>query len=96
MTLEQLLGREISTLHPDIISAILRDPLGTMFPCHIGVNCDECWKVVEGDYIVDESTPKAERLGFARAFLKAQGWEITPEADLCSSCATTHRQEGLS
>jgi hypothetical protein len=87
--------REIRALHPDVVSMIMRDPMSPYFPSRIGVFCDECWTVDERDYMVDDSMTKLDRLKVARDVLAALGWSITPEADLCPSCATTHAQEGL-
>lgn len=89
---------ERHAITPEEVLAILRDPdtgPDAPYPCSIGVNCDECWTVVRGDFIVTDRMEKPDRLELARSFLRGQGWTCTEEHDLCPSCAQTYAQEGL-
>lgn len=83
---------------PEEISAILRsDDTGpdALYPCQIGVFCDECEVVEVRDFLVNDRTSKASRLQLIRSFVTTLGWSCTPEADLCPPCAKTAAQGAL-
>lgn len=91
-----LIGKTVRELHPDTVSSIMRsDDTGpdALYPSRIGVNCDECWTVVEDDFIVSDRVTKAERFEIARKRLRRQGWSCTEDGDLCGDCATPIRRE---
>lgn len=57
------------------------------YPSHLGVFCDECEIVVEGDFIVHEGMSKDERLGVVRAWAVSEfGWLCKDGEDLCGNC----------
>jgi hypothetical protein len=57
------------------------------YPSHLGVFCDECEIVVEGDFIVHEGMTKAERLGVVRTYAVGTfGWLCQDGEDLCANC----------
>ncbi|GAA0501153.1 hypothetical protein [Streptomyces olivaceiscleroticus] len=75
---------------PETISAILRSndtSPEALYPAQIGVFCDDCGTVHEGDYLVNDLTTQPERFEIARAHLRKQGWSCTEEADRCPECA---------
>jgi hypothetical protein len=83
------------TATPEEVSAMLRsDDTGpdAPYPCQIGVYCDDCGTVVEGDYIVNDRMSKPERLEIARAHLRAAGWTCDADGDLCPPCARADAQ----
>jgi hypothetical protein len=78
------------TVSPEFVSAMLRNPdtgPDAPYPCQIGVFCDNCGTVHEGDYVVTDRMAKPERFEAARAHLRTLGWSCTPDADLCPPCA---------
>lgn len=75
---------------PEVVSAILRsDDTGhdALYPCQIGVFCDNCGIVVQRDFLVNDRTTKPERLELIRAIARTQGWSCENGEDLCPSCA---------
>lgn len=53
------------------------------FPCSIAVFCDVCEHEERGDYLVREVDAQETRFGFARAFLRTQGWRCDDTGDFC-------------
>jgi len=57
------------------------------YPSHLGVFCDECEIVIEGDFIVHDGMSKDERLGVVRAHAVSEfGWLCEDGDDLCANC----------
>lgn len=75
-----------STVPPEIVSAILRDPDSPLYPSQIGVFCDDCGTEVVRDYLVSTEQTKVERLEVARASLRGEGWQCDEEGDFCPAC----------
>jgi hypothetical protein len=69
-----------------VAEAILYDPHA--MPVRITVFCDTCGVEDTRDYLLRDDMPKIERLAAARRVLvERDGWQCTPEADLCPRCA---------
>lgn len=78
------------TADPDVVSAILRsDDTGpdALYPCQIGVYCDDCGTTVKRDYLVNDNTSKPARLEIARSHLRNEGWICDATGDFCPPCA---------
>ncbi|MBO3751565.1 hypothetical protein J5X84_36295 [Streptosporangiaceae bacterium NEAU-GS5] len=58
------------------------------FPAQISVCCDWCHTTVTGDYVVNETMAKPERLEVARATLRRKGWQCDESGDYCPDQAT--------
>jgi hypothetical protein len=78
----------MTTATPEQVSAILRDPDSPLMPDPIGVFCDDCGTVVEGQYIVSEEQTKEQRLEVARVHMRAAGWVCDENGDYCPDCQT--------
>lgn len=77
---------------PEIVSAILRsDDTGpdALYPTRIGVFCDGCGLVEEGEYLVSDRMDQRERFEIAPKRLRAIGWSCDEHGDLCPNCRPT-------
>lgn len=63
------------------------------YPSLIGVFCDRCGVTVERDYLVSDQDSQKARFEYARAALRAEGWQCTPAGDLCPTCRTPDQGE---
>lgn len=79
---------EPRTATPEQISTILRSD-GPLYPSRIGVYCDACGTVVEGEYVVSAEQTRAERLNTAREHMRAKGWQCDEQGDYCPTCQAT-------
>ncbi|MFJ5984228.1 hypothetical protein [Lentzea sp. NPDC092896] len=53
------------------------------FSCEIAVFCDTCEHEERGDYLVHENDSENRRFGYARAYLRTQGWHCDKSGDFC-------------
>lgn len=53
------------------------------FPCSVAVFCDVCEREERGDYLVHEHDSQDVRFGYARAYLRTQGWRCDDTGDFC-------------
>lgn len=74
---------------PEEIAAAIRDPNSGAMPVQIGVCCDDCGSTVERDYLVSETSTKAERFEVAREHLRGEGWQCDEHGDFCPDCIAT-------
>jgi len=82
-------GTAAAPLPPFVVSAILRDPDGPLYPSKIVVFCDDCGTEVAGEFMVSTEQTSAQRLEVARAHFRTQGWQCDRSGDYCP----THRAE---
>jgi hypothetical protein len=84
-----LLGKPVSALAPDVVSAILRDDDESptaLYPTLLGVFCDADGTVIEADIIVNDRVSKPERLEMIRQYARSQGWVCSAHGDWCPAC----------
>jgi hypothetical protein len=90
-----LLGKPVSALAPDVVSAILRDDDESptaLYPTLLGVFCDADGTVIEADIIVNDRVSKPERLEMIRQYARSQGWKCTNVGDFCPECVASAEQ----
>jgi hypothetical protein len=83
---------------PGIASAILRsddDGPDALYPCAIGVYCDECGTVVKEDFFVNDRMTKPERLELIRSHARSLGWACDMHGDMCPPCLKAAEGEQL-
>ena len=71
------------TCGPDASSNAFDDE---KYPAAITVFCDSCDLTVTNDFVVSDRVTKAERLEFARAHLRGEGWSCAEAGDFCPAC----------
>ena len=60
---------------------------GEAYPSHLGVFCDGCDIVIEGDFIVHGGMTRTERLAVVRGHAtQTFGWFCENDEDLCANC----------
>jgi hypothetical protein len=87
-----LIGKPVDSLHPDTVSAIMRDPDNgpdALYPSRLGVFCDADGTVIEADFIVNDRVTKWERLELIREYARTHGWKCTTLGDFCPDCMET-------
>ncbi|GAA3958488.1 hypothetical protein GCM10023085_46120 [Actinomadura viridis] len=71
------------------IAAAIRDPNSGAMPVQVAVYCDDCGRTDARDYLVVETSTKAERFEVARKHLRNEGWQCDAHGDYCPDCVAT-------
>lgn len=93
--MSNLLGKPVHALHPDVVSAIMRDDDDSptaLYPSRLGIFCDADGTVIEADLIVNDRASKPERLEMIRQYARSQGWKCSTTGDFCPDCVASAEQ----